>query len=129
MAGCIVGLFSCFPVIHLIVGLGIILGGMSSNSNSAPPVLFGLFFVVIALIFIVIGWGIAVCILLAGMFLSKRKNYTFFLVVAGVECMFMPFGTVLGVFTLIVLTKEPVKQLFSQKSEQDYPAESVGTYR
>jgi hypothetical protein len=31
---------------------------------------------------------------------------------AGIECMFMPFGTVLGVFTIITLTREPVKQLF-----------------
>jgi hypothetical protein len=36
----------------------------------------------------------------------------FCLVMGGVECLFMPFGTVLGVFTIIVLMQEPVKQLF-----------------
>jgi hypothetical protein len=36
----------------------------------------------------------------------------FCLVMGGVECLFMPFGTVLGVFTIIVLMREPVKQLF-----------------
>ncbi len=32
---------------------------------------------------------------------------------AGVACMFMPFGTVLGVFTIIVLLRDSVKELFS----------------
>jgi len=31
---------------------------------------------------------------------------------AGIECLFMPFGTVLGVFTIMVLMRDPVKQLF-----------------
>jgi hypothetical protein len=31
---------------------------------------------------------------------------------AGVACMFMPFGTVLGVFTIVVLLRDSVKELF-----------------
>jgi hypothetical protein len=34
------------------------------------------------------------------------------LVVAGIECIFMPFGTVLGVFTIIVLMRPSVRNLF-----------------
>ena len=49
---------------------------------------------------------------LAGRYLARRERYTFCLVVAGVECMFMPFGTVLGVFTIIVLSRPSVKDLF-----------------
>jgi hypothetical protein len=37
-------------------------------------------------------------------------------VMAGVECIFAPFGTVLGVFTIIVLMRESVKQLFTVKN-------------
>jgi hypothetical protein len=33
-------------------------------------------------------------------------------VIACIECLFMPFGTILGVFTLIVLSRESVKKLF-----------------
>ena len=33
---------------------------------------------------------------------------------AAISCAFMPFGTVLGIFTLIVLTKPPVKSLFAR---------------
>ena len=31
---------------------------------------------------------------------------------AGIECMFTPFGTVLGVFTIIVLMRPEVKTMF-----------------
>jgi hypothetical protein len=37
----------------------------------------------------------------------------FCLVVAGVSCLFMPFGTILGVLSLIVLNRPSVKLLFS----------------
>jgi hypothetical protein len=32
---------------------------------------------------------------------------------ACIECLFIPFGTILGVFTIIVLSRESVKTLFS----------------
>jgi hypothetical protein len=35
---------------------------------------------------------------------------------AGVMCIFMPFGTVLGVFTLIVLLRPSVKPLFEGRA-------------
>jgi hypothetical protein len=34
---------------------------------------------------------------------------------ACIECMFMPFGTVLGVFTIIVFIRQSVKALFTPK--------------
>ena len=36
------------------------------------------------------------------------------MVIAGVCCMFMPLGTILGVFTLVTLNKDSVKELFDQ---------------
>lgn len=35
---------------------------------------------------------------------------------AAVECMLMPFGTVLGVFTIVVLMRESVKKLFTMNN-------------
>ena len=49
---------------------------------------------------------------LAGRNLARRRRYLFCQVVAGVGCMFMPFGTVLGVFTLVVLSRPAVRNLF-----------------
>ena len=109
------GLFSLFPVIHLVLGLFMVFSSKSflnDNHGQPPPAFIGWFFVIIASFFITCGLTFAAFVLSAGRFLAKRKHYTFCFVMAGVECIFMPFGTVLGVFTIIVLNRESVKQLF-----------------
>ena len=50
---------------------------------------------------------------IAGRFLATRKHYMFCLVMAAIECLFTPFGTVLGVFTIVVLMRDSVKQSFA----------------
>jgi hypothetical protein len=106
-------LFALFPVFHLIIGLFFIFAPDKFAGNGQPPPAFlGWFFVIFALLFITLGWIFAAFVLAAGRFLARRKHYKFCLVMAAVECLFMPFGTVLGVFTIIVLVREPVKLLF-----------------
>jgi hypothetical protein len=116
IVGGIAGLFACFPIIHLVVGLGILISSLTQPSPDAPPALIGLFFTLFAGGFILFGWAFAVCIMLAGRFISQRKNHTFCLVMAGIECMFTPFGTVLGVFTIIMLIRPTVKESFAIQS-------------
>ncbi|HTB82542.1 MAG TPA: hypothetical protein VK742_02710 [Candidatus Sulfotelmatobacter sp.] len=60
-------------------------------------------------------WFVASAImnLVSGLFLRARKNRTFSLVVAGIDCLHLPLGTVLGVFTLVVLSRESVKELYA----------------
>jgi hypothetical protein len=60
-----------------------------------------------------IGLAMAICILIAGRSIALRKRYSFAFVMACVECLFIPFGTILGVFTIIVLLRESVKALFA----------------
>jgi hypothetical protein len=52
--------------------------------------------------------------LMAGRFIHRRVNRTFSIVIAGLNCLHLPFGTVLGVFTIIMLTKESVMRLYTQ---------------
>ena len=49
---------------------------------------------------------------LSGLFLRARKHRTFSFAVAGLNCLHMPFGTVLGVFTIIVLNRDSVRELY-----------------
>jgi hypothetical protein len=117
IVGGIMALFSCFPFIHVFVGLAIALGtfGESAEASSqSADAAFGWFFVIMGSLFILFGWAVSICIIVAGRKLKQRTNRMFCMVVAGLECMFMPFGTVLGVFTLIVLNKESVKQAYAQ---------------
>ncbi len=46
------------------------------------------------------------------MYHGEELHYTYCLVVAALECLFMPFGTILGVFTIVVLMRHPLKALF-----------------
>lgn len=103
-------LFACFPLIHFFVGMGIATGAFDDTPGEAR--ILGVGLMVFAGLLILSGWALAAVILTAGRFLSAQTNHTFCLVVAGIECIFMPIGTVLGVFTIIVLMRESVKALF-----------------
>jgi hypothetical protein len=105
-------LFACIPFIHFFIGLSMVMGWISDNGNEPQLGAVGGFFMVFAGAFILCGWAFAVCLALAGRYLSEHRRYTFCLVMAAIACMFMPFGTVLGVFTIIVLVRPSVKELF-----------------
>jgi hypothetical protein len=123
VVGGLAGLFALFPIFHLIFGLFFILAPEKfAGKGEPPPAFLGWLFVIFGVVFITIGWTFAALILTAGRFLARRKHYLFCLTMAGVECLFMPFGTVLGVFTIIVLIREPVKQLFAINNPLPPPA-------
>lgn len=48
----------------------------------------------------------------SGLWIRTRKRRTFSMIVAGFNCMHFPLGTVLGVFTLIVLMRDSVRKLY-----------------
>ncbi|MEM9413017.1 MAG: hypothetical protein AAGA30_18050 [Planctomycetota bacterium] len=112
VVGAIVGLMSLFPLIHIIIGVVILNGGLDDGSGDAPPSFIGWLFILLPAFFILAGLTLASCIAIAGRMLSVRDRYYYCLVMAGVECLIMPFGTVLGVFTLIVLQRHTVKEMF-----------------
>ena len=108
-------LFASFPIIHLVVGAAMVFlpGRFGDSKGGEPPVMVGIFFMAFAGAWIVVGWTLAICMVIAGRKLAQRKRYLFCLVVAGftaVSC--MPFGTVLGIFTILVLVRPSMKQAF-----------------
>ena len=114
----ITGLFSLIPVLHLVMGLAVATGNLpmetgTSGVHAVDPRLFGWFFVAFAGVFIACGLTLAGFMAHAGRCLRRRRRYTLCLVVAAVSCMMMPVGTVLGVFTLIVLMRPSVKAAFA----------------
>jgi hypothetical protein len=106
-------LCSCFPLLYVAFGLLLVFAPENlEESGERPPEAIGWIVVGFAGSMMAVWWVIAGCILAAGRSIAARKRYLFCLIIAGVECIFMPFGTVLGVFTIVVLTRESVKQLF-----------------
>jgi hypothetical protein len=107
----ITAVFSLLPVLHLVIGIAMVTGKMEASDPDAA--IAGWFFIGFAALFIAFGLTFAGFVAYAGRCLRQRRRHTLCLVVAALECMMMPFGTVLGVFTLIALTKPPVKALFA----------------
>jgi hypothetical protein len=50
---------------------------------------------------------------LSGLFLLHKRNRVFSLIIGGLNCLQIPFGTALGVFTIIVLSRDSVRELYS----------------
>ena len=114
IVGGLAGLFALIPIVYLLFGLFFIFAPEKfASQGAAPPAVIGWIFAIFAAIFIALGLVVAGLVIAAGRFLSRRKHHLFCLVMAGVECAFMPLGTVLGIFTIIVLVRESVKQLFT----------------
>ena len=107
----IMAFFSCFPLIHVAVGiLSLVLPG--SSASHGPPWFVGLFFILIGGFLVLSGWTLAGFLFYAGRCLKQRRRLTLCMGVAAASCIFMPLGTVLGVFTLITLNQPSVKALF-----------------
>jgi hypothetical protein len=114
----IAGLFACFPIFHLTMGISMLTGGFFPEGTTPtdmpfPFPLFGLMFTLIPAAMILFGWAFAICLAISGYFLTKRQRWLFCMVMAGISCIFTPFGTVLGAFTIIVLMRPSVKELFN----------------
>ena len=113
VVGGLAGLFACFPVVYIAMGILVTYApGTMDSEDDAMAALFGWIFIIVGAGLILIGWAFAVFTILAGRYLTRQVHYMFCMVVAAIECLFMPFGTVLGVFTIIVLAKPSVKKMF-----------------
>lgn len=112
--------FACFPLIHVAIGMMLFLGSSFGvkGGNNMPPQWFGLIFVLIGGFMVIFGWTAAICTFISGRYLAKRRKRMFSFVMAAIMCMFMPFGTILGIFTILVLSRESVQRLYASEQNQ-----------
>lgn len=107
----IVALVACIPLIHLTIGISVLVGAVSTDEPAMGVA--GAFFIVIASVIILVGWGMACFIFYAGKNLDRQTKYQMCMIGGGLLCIFMPLGTILGVFTLLALQDQQVKDLFA----------------
>jgi hypothetical protein len=112
-------LFSNFFLIYVFMGLMLVREPFKGKSG--PPDGFGWMFVAIGSVLVLLGWALGVLMLVAGRNLRRHTLRTFCLVIAGLECMITPLGTVLGVFTIITLMKESVVARFDTTAQERTP--------
>lgn len=116
--GGIVAVFSLIWLIYVVLGIFMATSpGFvdAKGPGEAPPEAVGWILSGFGLVLMVIGWSVAALLIVAGRNLSRLRHHTYCMVIAAIACIFMPLGTVLGVFTLVVLTKPDVKELFEHR--------------
>jgi hypothetical protein len=114
--GGITALFACIPIIHAVLGLVFIFAPQAfGHGNDQPPAFLGWLFLILGGFLILVGWTFAILAVITGRCVGRRKHYTFCLMVACIECVSVPFGTVLGIFTIVVLNRPSVKELFKPR--------------
>lgn len=114
----------CCPVMHL--GMGAMM--MIAPDSMGPPPGQGnggeivMFRFMGGMVVLFAGGIMLFSLLLAFLFLKqardlgKRENYKFCFIISAIQCLIFPFGTALGVWTLVMLMKDDVKELFRMQS-------------
>jgi hypothetical protein len=117
----LMGLVALIPIIHVSLGVAIVSGALpmgpsGGSAGGPPPAVMGWFFIVIGGAIILFGFLTAALNALGALFLRRHTHRTFCMVVAAVDCLNMPLGTALGVFTLIVLGRPGVRAEFRRSA-------------
>jgi len=113
IAGGFLAFFGCFTILYIVLGAVIAAGKLPSNNGPPAPAAVGLIFVAVGVFGMIFTWGLAICLFLSGRYMTSRRHLTFSIVIAAISCLQIPFGTILGVFTLIVLSRPSVKAMYA----------------
>jgi hypothetical protein len=109
-------LFACFGLLYVLFGVLIGFAGMAGANRpgdaGAAAVGAGMF-ICFGVVFILLAGTIAFLNYKTGRSLRARRNLTLCYVMAIIHCLLFPLGTILGVFTLVVLNRPSVKASFT----------------
>ena len=65
-------------------------------------------------VLILLGWTFGILTIVSGRMLLKHRARTFSFIISGLNCLCFPYGTALGVCTILVLTRDSVRHLYDQ---------------
>ncbi|PQO46021.1 hypothetical protein [Blastopirellula marina] len=106
-------LAGCLPLLCVLMGIFLMAAGVASNRpDSAVPMLMGGGMMMFGLLLFVFLEALAVGQLLNARYLQTHRHHTYCLVVAVINCLSFPLGTILGTFTILVLVRPSVRKLF-----------------
>lgn len=107
-----------FLMMHFVFFVTVVANVDAWPQGKAPPIpreMIGVMMVmdsVIGLLTLAIAGGN----ILSGRFLRRKTHRVFSLVIAGLDCLSIPWGTALGVFTIVVLTRPSVRKEYEAGS-------------
>lgn len=113
----IVGFYSLMMLAYMSF-IGTILTAVARDAQqhgrpAIPPGIISLVSV-IAAIALILCVAYAVCHFLAGYWIRRHRNWVFVYVVAALACLGIPYGTVLGIFTFMVMQRSAAQRLFGR---------------
>jgi hypothetical protein len=112
ISGCVNAAFACFPLLHVAVGVMLVTQESVAAQLEDGARFGGWLFIIMGLAFSSVFAVMATLKLIAAGKIRERSAKTFCLVVAGLTCLGIPYGTALGVFTFVVLGRPEVDALF-----------------
>jgi ABC-type phosphate transport system permease subunit len=111
----VIAVFGCCGFIYVGMGAAFIMAPEAIDEPAgAESTLMGGFMAMLGVCFMAFAWGLAVALYLSGRWLTAHRHWLFCVIVACVSMLCQPLGTILGIFTLIVLLRSSVKVLFQR---------------
>jgi len=104
-------LVACLFLVHLLGGV-LAMNSLSPEERSRLPSAFGSGFDKVGVIGLAGGWMLAALNAISGWCLMHRKLRVLSIVVAACDLAWPPVGTGLGVITMIILARQPVRLLY-----------------
>ena len=99
---------ACFGVIYMGSGIAVMFAPVEPAEGEPPVELFGGLMLGVGALVLLLSLFSSLLQFLAARFIGRRTHRIFCLVVAGINCLSVPLGTILGVFTIIVLVRRSV---------------------
>ena len=108
--------FGSIPILQILAGLFMATDVLGSVVRDVPTagLAAGVIFMLIGLIYVLAAWVYGLFMIKAAKALKEQRNHNLCVVMAAVSCLFVPVGTVLGIFTLLVLLDDDVKAAFGR---------------
>lgn len=115
----VAALFSLFGLLYVFLGvmMSITFSEAAKKANqSAPPAFIGWLFGIIGLVIFLLLIAMALLKLQTARCIKRRRSRAFCMVMGAISCLEIPYGTLLGVFTFLVLGRNSIKDLFEPRT-------------
>ena len=90
--------------------------------NHGPPVVMFRIFAAVIGVIILLGWTFGGLTIYAGRCVQKRQHRVFVIVMGGLNCVLIPWGTLLGIATFMVLQSSAGQEAFRSAHDEMAPA-------
>jgi hypothetical protein len=112
----LLGLAGLFGLLYVVFGILFVAAAASGGTSGggAPPMALGGIFAAIGGFIMLLVWTKAALVVYSGISLRRRLRRNFSFVVGCICCINIPLGALLGVFTIIVLSRASVKALYER---------------